>query len=163
MLSYGLAKMKKENNFCEEAFGEKKCTHIVIEIECCNRTTLYSFKICHRNHRLRRKTMGYLLQNCLPHQQRKKKIPKSFIVRPNVPTNNKSVANVYINPEILSAMELNNGNLVLVSSSDSGSAGVVATVYSSNDIVDKMLLPYPSRTDNSVDFCLVIELNSSNL
>ena len=94
---------------------------------------------------------------------KKIKIPKSFIVRPNVPTNNKSVANVYINPEILSAMELNNGNLVLVSSSDSGSAGVVATVYSSNDIVDKMLLPYPSGTDNSVDFCLVIELNSSNL
>lgn len=78
---------------------------------------------------------------------KKIKIPKSFIVRPNVPTNNKSVANVYINPEILSAMELNNGNLVLVSSSDSGSAGVVATVYSSNDIVDKnvITISFPYR------------------
>lgn len=78
---------------------------------------------------------------------KKIKIPKSFIVRPNVPTNNKSVANVYINPEILSAMELNNGNLVLVSSSDSGSAGVVTTVYSSNDIVDKnvITISFPYR------------------
>lgn len=78
---------------------------------------------------------------------KKIKIPKSFIVRPNVPTNNKSVANVYINPEILSAMEFNNGNLVLVSSSDSGSAGVVATVYSSNDIVDKnvITISFPYR------------------
>ena len=76
---------------------------------------------------------------------KKIKIPKSFIVRPNVPTNNKSVANVYINPEILSAMELNNGNLVLVSSSDSGSAGVVATVYSSNDIVDKNVITISFR------------------
>lgn len=78
---------------------------------------------------------------------KKIKIPKSFIVRPNVPTNNKSVANVYINPEILSAMELNNGNLVLVSSSDSGSAGVVATVYSSNDIIDKnvITISFPYR------------------
>lgn len=78
---------------------------------------------------------------------KKIKIPKSFIVRPNVPTNNKSVANVYINPEILSAMELNNGNLVLVLSSDSGSAGVVATVYSSNDIVDKnvITISFPYR------------------
>ena len=78
---------------------------------------------------------------------KKIKIPKSFIVRPNVPTNNKSVANVYINPEILSAMEFNNGNLVLVSSSDSGSAGVVTTVYSSNDIVDKnvITISFPYR------------------
>ena len=78
---------------------------------------------------------------------KKIKVPKSFIVRPNVPTNNKSVANVYINPETLSAMELSNGNLVLVTLRDSGSAGVVATVYSSNDVVDRnvITISFPYR------------------
>lgn len=95
----------------------------------------------------KKKTNGVSTPELSTAPAKKIKIPKSFIVRPNVPTNNKSVANVYINPEILSAMELNNGNLVLVSSSDSGSAGVVATVYSSNDIVDKnvITISFPYR------------------
>ncbi|RLP67312.1 hypothetical protein L150_06115 [Candida albicans Ca529L] len=95
----------------------------------------------------KKKTNGVSTPESSTAPAKKIKIPKSFIVRPNVPTNNKSVANVYINPEILSAMELNNGNLVLVSSSDSGSAGVVATVYSSNDIVDKnvITISFPYR------------------
>lgn len=95
----------------------------------------------------KKKTNGVSTPELSTAPAKKIKIPKSFIVRPNVPTNNKSVANVYINPEILSAMELNNGNLVLVSSSDSGSAGVVTTVYSSNDIVDKnvITISFPYR------------------
>lgn len=95
----------------------------------------------------KKKTNGVSTPELSTAPAKKIKIPKSFIVRPNVPTNNKSVANVYINPEILSAMEFNNGNLVLVSSSDSGSAGVVATVYSSNDIVDKnvITISFPYR------------------
>lgn len=95
----------------------------------------------------KKKTNGVSTPELSTAPAKKIKIPKSFIVRPNVPTNNKSVANVYINPEILSAMEFNNGNLVLVSSSDSGSAGVVTTVYSSNDIVDKnvITISFPYR------------------
>lgn len=95
----------------------------------------------------KKKTNGVSTPELSTAPAKKIKIPKSFIVRPNVPTNNKSVANVYINPEILSAMELNNGNLVLVSSSDSGSAGVVTTVYSLNDIVDKnvITISFPYR------------------
>ena len=127
-----------------------------------NGTTLNSFKICHRNHRLRRKQWG-IYSRTVYRTSKENKNTKVFIVRPNVPTNNKSVANVYINPEILSAMELNNGNLVLVSSSDSGSAGVVATVYSSNDIVDKNVITISFRYRQLCGLCLVIELNSSNL
>ncbi|RCK63278.1 ATPase family gene 2 protein [Candida viswanathii] len=74
---------------------------------------------------------------------KKIKIPKSFIVRPSA-SHVKSIANVYMNPEILQAMDLANGTLVYISASDGGSLGVVATVLLSNDIVDKNVLAMSS-------------------
>lgn len=73
---------------------------------------------------------------------KKIKIPKSFILRPNQfpPHHLKSIANVYMNSEILQAMELSPGNLVYVSSLEGGSPGIVATVYPSNDIIDKNII-----------------------
>ena len=57
-------------------------------------------------------------------------------------------------------MELN-GNLVLVSSVIVGLLGLCGNCFTLLTILlIKMLLPYPSGTNNSVDFCLVIELNS---
>ena len=78
---------------------------------------------------------------------KKIKIPKSFIVRPNqFPSHHiKSIANVYMNPEILQAMELATGNLVYVSSVDGGNSGIVATVYPSNDVIEKNVLTMSSN------------------
>ncbi|CAI5755972.1 unnamed protein product [Candida verbasci] len=71
---------------------------------------------------------------------KKIKIPKSFIVRPGNESNLKDVANVYINSEILSALEFKSGQLVYLNAVDNGSVGLIATINSSNGITEKNII-----------------------
>ncbi|RCK66302.1 ATPase family gene 2 protein [Candida viswanathii] len=92
----------------------------------------------------KKKTNGVSTPEPASAPAKKIKIPKSFVVRPSAASHVKSIANVYMNPEILQAMDLANGTLVYVSAIDGGSLGVVATVLLSNDIVDKNVLAMSS-------------------
>ncbi|KAK6463439.1 AAA+-type ATPase [Scheffersomyces coipomensis] len=71
---------------------------------------------------------------------KKVKIPKSFIVRPSLKSDNKSLVKVYIQSEILQALEIQTGGFVYLSKSDSGLPGVLATIHNDDDILDKNII-----------------------
>ena len=72
--------------------------------------------------------------------QKRVKIPKSFIVRPLINDTFKTVTKVYMKPEILQALEIANGLLVEVSKVFSSGLNLVANVYGDNSIEDSNLI-----------------------
>lgn len=71
---------------------------------------------------------------------KKVKIPKNYIVRPSPNNSAKSSNKVFINSEILQALEISNGSLVYISKVSGGEAGILGTIHSDNDIIDKNVI-----------------------
>mmetsp|Transcript_7111 Transcript_7111/g.8864 ORF Transcript_7111/g.8864 Transcript_7111/m.8864 type:complete len:793 (-) Transcript_7111:3919-6297(-) len=68
------------------------------------------------------------------------KIPKNYIVRPSLTNSAKSSNKVYINGEILQALEFASGSIVHISKASGGDAGILGTIYADNDIIDKNII-----------------------
>ncbi|KAK6453776.1 AAA+-type ATPase [Scheffersomyces xylosifermentans] len=79
---------------------------------------------------------------------KKIKIPKAFIVRPNQSSTPKNTIKAYVNSEIFQALEFSNGQTVFIAKSDSGAAGVVATIHSDDNIIDKNVITISSNLRN---------------
>lgn len=71
---------------------------------------------------------------------KKVKIPKNYIVRPSTTNSAKSSNKVYINGEILQALEIASGSIVYISKVSGGEAGILGTIYADNDIIDKNII-----------------------
>lgn len=81
-------------------------------------------------------------------ETKKLKLPKSYITRPSQGNAAKSCTKIYINPEVMDALELSNGNIVHISKLDASGLGILATAHLEADIVDKNIIQIstPLRT-----------------
>lgn len=70
---------------------------------------------------------------------KKIKLPKSFIVRPHDVEKPKTISQVFVNDEILDALEIQSGSLVYIAK-DSGEVGIIATIQSNVDILDTNII-----------------------
>ncbi|KAK7684700.1 hypothetical protein QCA50_012283 [Cerrena zonata] len=76
-------------------------------------------------------------------EQKKVKIPKSFISRPSIDSI-KSCTKIFINPEIFEASELSKGNFIHVSKTDASDLGILGLAYPNEDILDKNIIQISS-------------------
>ncbi|KAK6203042.1 AAA+-type ATPase [Scheffersomyces amazonensis] len=79
---------------------------------------------------------------------KKIKIPKSFIVRPSHKNGVKNITKVYIQSEILQGLEIASGSFVYIAKFDSGNPGIIATIASDDDILDKNVITISSNLRN---------------
>ncbi|KAI3402297.2 AFG2 [Candida oxycetoniae] len=84
---------------------------------------------------------------------KKIKVPKCFIVRPHGVETPKTIANVYLHPEIFNALEFRNGQLVHICPLY-GKPGLIATVLPSNDITTENVISVSQSFRNLGGFIL---------
>lgn len=73
-------------------------------------------------------------------EKKKIKLPKSFIVRPQPKNGGNRISKFQIHTDILEALELKQGDLVFLTNTESGAAGIVGEITGSVDVLDQNVI-----------------------